>query len=90
MLVATAGDELLFREGDATEDFAGIFSAAAWGVTAFLGGYAVIQNRNYQLGIPLQPDERELPQGDKQSALLVAQYQLLVKEFPDSLGDLWR
>ena len=88
MLIAASGDELFFREGDAAEDFARVFGAAAGGVAAFLGGDAVIQHRNHQLGISLQADQGELPKSDEQATLFVAQHQFFVKILPNTLGNL--
>ena len=87
--VAVFGGELLCREGDSTEHLAGILGAAATGgITAFLGGDGVIQHRNYQLGIPLQPNDGELAQGDEEPPLPARKHQLLIKDRADALGDL--
>ena len=60
ILIAAGGGEGLSREGDLGEQLAGILRKART-VTAILGGNAVIQHRNYQLRIPFQPDNGELP-----------------------------
>jgi hypothetical protein len=88
MFITSTGDELFFREGNTAEDLAGVFSTTAGSVATFLGGDAVIQHGDYQLGIPLQTNEGELTQGNKKSALFVAQHQIFVEIFPDTLGNL--
>ena len=88
--VAIPGRKLLGREGDAAEHFAGIFCAAAALVAAFLAGKSVIQHRHDELGLPLQPDDGELPQSHKQLPLAACDHQRLVKEIPDTFGDLNR
>ena len=65
LVVAAPGGKLTYREGNLGEQLAGVFGAAGI-VAAFLGGYAVIQHWDDNLGIPLQSDDRELPQGHKQ------------------------
>ena len=87
LAVAAPGRKLLDRERDPAEYLAGIFGAAA-GIAAFLGGQAVVQYRHHQLGIPLQPDHRELPQRHQQSTALAGEHQFLVEHLQDPRGDL--
>ena len=87
-LVASGRCELRGGEGNAAEHLTGIFRAAAGRVAAFLGGDGVIQHRHDQLGIPLQPHDGELSQGDKEPPLVTGKYQFFIKHFPDKCGDL--
>jgi hypothetical protein len=87
LFVAASGIKLGCREGDTTEHFTGIFGAAGI-FTAFLIGDAVIQYGNYQLCIPLQPNNRELPQSDKKSSSFAGKHQLFIKHSPYPIGDL--
>lgn len=86
--VAVVRGELLSREGDPAEHFAGILGAAAAGLAAFLHRNGVVQHRDHQLGVPLQPDNGELSQGDEQPPLAAGEHQLLVKGGPDGLRNL--
>ena len=79
IIVTAARRKLGSGEGDPGEHFAGILSAAAGGIAAFLGGDGVIQNRNHQLGIPLQPNDGELPQGHEQPATVTGHHQFVIK-----------
>ena len=85
--VAAGGYKLPFRERDLGEQFTGVFCAAGV-VAALLGGDAVVQHRDYQLGIPLQPNNGELPQCYQQPPLLTAENQFLIKAAANPLGDL--
>ena len=86
--IAVVRGELLGREGNPAEHFAGILGAAAAGLAAFLHRDGVVQYRDHQLGIPLQPDDGELPQGDEQPPLAAGEHQLLVKGGSDGLRNL--
>ena len=85
--IAATGSELALREWNAAEHLAGVF-AAAGGIAALLGGNAVIQNRHYQLGVPLQADNGKLPQSHQQIAGRTACYQLFVEDTADGCRDL--
>ena len=85
--VAAGGRELLRGEGDAAEQLAGVLRAAG-GVAALLGGNAVVQYRNQQLGIPLQTDNRELPKRHQQNPVCVPRNQFFVKKAADAGGNL--
>ena len=86
---AICGGELSSREGDPGENLTRIFGAAGI-VTALLGGNGIIQHRHDDLGVPLQPDDGELPQRHQQSALFAAENQLVVKMALHLLRDLQR
>ena len=89
VLVVTArGGELAGGEGDPAEHLAGILRRGAGGVAALLGGQGVVKDGYDELGVPLQADDGELPQGHIQPPLGGAQHQILVKQPPDPLGDL--
>lgn len=89
--VAVVGRKLFGGEGNPAEHLAGILGAAApGGVAALLGGNGVVQHRDHQLGVPLQPDNGELSQGDKQPPLPAREHQLLVEDRADALGNLGR
>ena len=77
-IVTTHWIELLSREGDPAEHLAGVFCTAGI-VTAFLHGDAVLQHRNHQLGIPLQPDDGKLAQSNKEPSPVAGEHQLFVK-----------
>lgn len=80
---------MLGREGNPAEHLAGILGAAAPGsVAAFLGGDGVIQHGDHQLSVPLQSNDGELSQCDKQSPLSAGKHQFLIKGGADSLRDL--
>lgn len=78
LAVAPSGGELGGREGDSAEHFARVFRAAGV-VAAFLGGDAVVHHGNDQLGIPLQPDDGKLAQGNEKPSAVRADVQLFVK-----------
>jgi len=83
---AVGGEELVNRERDALEEFAGILAGAAAG-RAVLIGHAVIEDGDKQLGIPLQADDRELAQGDKSSSVLVAHSEFAAEALAHAGGD---
>jgi len=87
LAVTAPGCELGSREGDAAEQLAGILGAAG-GVTAFLGGNAVVHNRHDQLGVPFQPDDGELPQGDIEPSAVILEHQVLIEHGLDPVRQL--
>ena len=87
MSVAAGGSEFLAGEGDLTESLAGIFTTAG-SIAADLVGDGVLQEGHDDLGIPLQADDGELPQGDEQSPTLTGSDQILVEKAADTWGDL--
>ena len=86
--IAVSGGELGGGEGDPGEHLAGIFGAATGVFTAFLGGNGVFHHRDHQLGIPLQADDGELTQSDKQTAAVAGEDQFFIKQAGDAVGDL--
>ena len=87
-VIAACGRKLLGREGDPGEHFTGVLTASGI-VAAFLAGNGIIQYRHHQLGIPFQPNDGELSQGYQQLPLSTGKYQRIVKQFPDTVGDLY-
>jgi hypothetical protein len=85
--VAIGGLELGCGEGDSAEHLTGIFSAAG-AFAAFLAGDAVLHNGYNQLCIPLQTDNGELSQCDKETAAVSGENQLLIKQGTDFAGNL--
>lgn len=81
---AAGGEELVDGELHMAEDLAGVLLAAAAG--AFLLGHTVVVHRHKQLGIPLQPDDGELAQGDIDPLALAAAAQLAVETATDTGG----
>lgn len=85
----SAGVEGLHGEIDAAKDVAGALRAAdRAGLRAALGGDAVVEGRDEQLGLPLQADDGELADGHKQTAALAGEHQLIIKPAQDALGQL--
>lgn len=84
--IAVSGRKLSRGEGNLGEHFAGILCGTA-AVRTFLAGNAVGKNRYYQLSIPLQADDRELPQSYIESSALIAHTEILVEKLPNLLGD---
>ena len=82
LAVTASWGKFFSREGDAAEHLAGVFRAAGV-VAAFLHGDTVLQYGNHQLCLPFQPDDGELPQGNKQPSPVAGEHQLFVKQSPD-------
>ena len=75
-------EELAHGEGDGAEELAGVLVGAAVDAAtagALLVGQAVIQHGNQQLAVPLQADDGELAQGDKDPTAVVAHGEIAVK-----------
>ena len=72
VLFVIRGEELLHREADAAEERAGVILRCA--ARAFLVGQAVVIGGDEQLGIPLQTDDAELPQGGIPAAGGIGEY----------------
>ena len=70
-------EELAHRELDLPEQLAGVLLAAVAAAVAVLLRHAVIVGGHEQLGVPLQADDGELAQGDKQAVHIAASNQLL-------------
>lgn len=85
--VTIGGLKLGCGEGDSAEHLTRIFCAAG-SFAAFLAGDAVLHNGYNQLRIPLQTDNGELSQCDKETAAVSGKNQFLVKEGTDFAGNL--
>lgn len=81
-------EELAHGETDLAEDLAGIFVALLVSAGALAGGHAVVVHGDEQLGVPLQADHGELPQGDVQPAAAAVKGQVTVEAGADAGGDL--
>ena len=74
---------------DSGEHLARILAAAGV-ITAFLGGNAVIHHGHYQLCIPFQTDNGELPQAHIQPPVLSAEHQFFIEYIQNSSGNLYQ
>lgn len=81
-------EELAHRELDLPEQLAGVLLTAVAAAVTVLLGHAVVVSGHEQLGIPLQSDNGELAQGDKQAVHIAAGDQLLGKAGAHSRGNL--
>lgn len=81
-------EELAHGEPDLPEDLAGIFVAVLVAAGALPGGHTVVVHGDEQLGVPLQPDHGELPQGHIQPPAAAVEGQLTVEAGADARGDL--
>ena len=70
------------------ENLAGVLIAGGVAAGALLLRDAVVVNGGEQLGVPLQTDEGELPQGDIEPPGLTAKAQLTAKAGADAGGNL--
>ena len=68
------------------EDLAGIVLAAAAG--ALLLRHAVVVHRHQQLGVPLQPDDGELAQGDVDALAVAAEAEVAAEAGAHAGGQL--
>ena len=81
------GEERVHREIDLAEDLTGAFRACAAHRRAGLRRNTVIERRNEQLRIALEPDDGELPDGDEQALALAGQNQWLIEAVQQRLWD---
>ena len=81
------GEEGVHREIDLAEDLTGAFRACAAHRRAGLRRNTVIERRNEQLRIALEPDDGELPDGDEQALALAGQNQWLIEAVQQRLWD---
>jgi hypothetical protein len=84
--IAILGSKLPGGEGNPGKQLAGIFRTAD-GVTAILGRKAVVQNGYNDLGIPLQANDGELTQSNKQPTAVSGEHQFLIKLILNTAGD---
>lgn len=82
------GEEFPHGEADLAEDLAGILVPVLVPAGALPGGHAVVVHGDEQLGVPLQPDHGELPQGHIQPPAAPVKGQVAVEAGADAGGDL--
>ena len=71
---------------DSAENIAGALRAAhIAGFAADLGGDAVVEGRDQQLGVALETDNGELTDGHKQPAAFAGEYQFIIKPIQHAL-----
>ena len=81
-------EELIHREGNILEHFAGIIAAAAGAAVAGFVRQAVVVYRHEQLAVPLQADDGKLTQGDKDPAVVISRRQVTAEALAHTGGDL--
>lgn len=81
-------EKLAHRELDLPKQLAGVLLTAVAAAVTVLLGHAVVVSGHEQLGIPLQSDNGELAQGDKQAVHIAAGDQLLGEAGAHSRGNL--
>ena len=81
-------EKFVHGELDAAEHVTGVLLAVVISAAAVLGGDAVVVDGDEQLGIPLQADDRELAQGDKDPMLVAAGHQLVAEAGGHRRGDI--
>ena len=86
--VPVGGEELVDRELHMPEQLAGILVAGAAVAGALLLGHAVIVDRDQQLGIPLQANERELAQGYIETLTFAGEVQIAAEAGADTGGHI--
>ena len=82
-----AGEEGVHRELDLAENVAGALGARAADRRAGLRRNAVVERRDEQLRVALEPDDGELPDGHEQPLAFAGQHQRLVEAAQQRLGD---
>ena len=75
------GEELLYGEGDALEQIAGV-SAVSAGTLFF--GHAVVQNGNEKLTVTLQTNDGELSQCDQNDAVFLTSGEVAIEALADT------
>ena len=84
---AVGREELVDRELNLSEQFAGVFPAVVTAAGALLLGHAVVVHGHEQLGVALQPDNGELTQRHIEAVNIAAGHQLLRETGSDRRGD---
>lgn len=81
-------EKFVHGELDLTEHVAGVLLAGLLAAAAVFSGDPVVISGDEQLGIALHTDDRELAQGDEQTVLIAAGYQLLAEAGGHRHGDI--
>ena len=88
LAIAAGREERGDRELDPAEQIAGALVGGAAGGGAVLGGDAVAEAGDPQLGIPLETNDGELAQGDIEPAALTGEHQFAVEAAADEGGKI--